>query len=84
RSYVAQGEILDIDPNSFGSIAVFAVNEMGRFYRHVLLGKNYPHHAGIAFKKTGKVLFEALKLLGVKDISFNRPSNYMYEDENPF
>ncbi|MFA0520767.1 L-fucose/L-arabinose isomerase family protein, partial [Vibrio sp. 10N.222.55.E8] len=35
RSYVAQGDILDIDPESFGSIAVFAIPEMQRFYRHV-------------------------------------------------
>ena len=50
RSYIAEGEILDIDPKSFGSIAVFAINEMGRFYRHVLIEKRFPHHSGIAFK----------------------------------
>jgi L-fucose isomerase-like protein len=37
RSYIAEGEVLDIDPKSFGGIGVFAIKEMGRFYRHVLI-----------------------------------------------
>lgn len=84
RSYVAQGEILDVDPKSFGSIAVFAVPEMGRFYRHVLIEKQYPHHAGVAFAHAGKILFEALKLLGVEEIDYNRPAALPYPKENPF
>ena len=35
RAYVAQGEILPVATRSFGSIGVFAIPEMGRFYRHV-------------------------------------------------
>ncbi|MDI6845806.1 MAG: fucose isomerase, partial [Candidatus Saccharicenans sp.] len=34
RSYIAQGEVLDVEPQSFGSIGVFGIREMGRFYRH--------------------------------------------------
>jgi len=56
RSYVAEGEVIDVDPKSFGGIGVFAVKEMARFYRHVLIAKRYPHHAGVAFKKAGKTL----------------------------
>jgi len=33
RAYAAEGEILDVDPKSFGSIGVFAIHEMARFYR---------------------------------------------------
>jgi L-fucose isomerase-like protein len=84
KSYVAEGQIIDVDPKSFGSIAVFAINEMGRFYRHVLVAKRYPHHAGIAFKNTGKVLFAVMKMLGVEDVAFNQPASMMYKDENPF
>jgi len=83
-SYVAEGEIIDVDPKSFGGIGVFAVKEMGRFYRHVLIGRRYPHHAGVAFKKAGKVLFAALKMLGIEEISFNQPAHMLYKDENPF
>ena len=84
RSYVAEGRVIDVDPNSFGGIGIFAVKEMARFYRHVLIAKRYPHHAGIAFKHAGKILFSAVKMLGVDDISFNQPSAMLYKDENPF
>jgi L-fucose isomerase-like protein len=84
QSYVAEGEIIDVDPQSFGGIGIFAIPEMGRFYRHVLIAKHYPHHAGVAFKHAGKVIFAALKMLGVADVAFNQPKVMMYPDENPF
>jgi L-fucose isomerase-like protein len=83
-SYVAEGEVLDVDPASFGSIGVIAVREMKRFYRHVLIEKRFPHHAGIGFKRSGRILFEALKMLGVGEIGFNRPESMLYDMENPF
>jgi L-fucose isomerase-like protein len=49
RSYIAEGEVLDIDPKSFGGIGVIAVREMGRVYRHVLIEKRFPHHTAVAF-----------------------------------
>jgi len=76
--------VLDIDPQSFGGIGVFAVKEMGRFYRHVLIEKRFPHHTAIAFAHAGKALFAAVRMLGVEDIGFNRPSGVLYKHENPF
>ncbi|MDR1530620.1 MAG: fucose isomerase [Clostridiales bacterium] len=84
RSYIAEGETLPINPASFGGIGVVAVKEMARFYRHVLIAKNYPHHAGVAFKHAGAALFEAMKLLGVEDIAYNQPAHLPYSTENPF
>lgn len=84
RAYIAEGEIFDIDPKSFGSIGVFAVNEMARFYRHVLIEKRFPHHTAVAFKHAGKALFAALKMLGIEDIGFNLPEGTLYDSENPF
>jgi L-fucose isomerase-like protein len=84
RSYVADGEILNINPKSFGCISVFAINEMGRFYRHVLIEKQFPHHAAIAFDHCGKTLFEVLKYLGINDINYNQPQNLYYSTENVF
>jgi len=84
RSFVAEGEVLNIDPQTFGSTGVFAIKEMGRFYRHVLIGKKFPHHTGVAFKHVGKILFAAMKMLGVEDVSFNQPAEMRYPDENPF
>jgi L-fucose isomerase-like protein len=84
RSYVAEGEVLDIDPKSFGGIGVFAIKEMGRFYRHVLIEKRFPHHTAVAFAHAGKALFAAAWMLGVEDIGFNRPAGMLYKAENPF
>ncbi|MCL1855012.1 MAG: fucose isomerase [Clostridia bacterium] len=84
KSYVAEGEVLNVLPNSFGGIGVFAISEMGRFYRHVLIAKRYPHHTGVGFKHAGKTLFAAMKLLGIADVAFNQPAGMLYPDENPF
>jgi L-fucose isomerase-like protein len=84
QAYVANGEVLDINPKSFGSIGVFAIEEMGRFYRHILIEKRFPHHTAIAFKHAGKALFSACKMLGVTDVFFNHPRGVYYPTENPF
>ena len=84
RSYIAQGEVLPVPTGSFGGIGIFAIPEMGRFYRHVLLEKRYPHHGAVAFGHYGKTLFEVFKLLGVKDIAYNRPKALPYPTENPW
>ena len=86
RAYIAQGEVLPVATRSFGSIGVFAIPEMGRFYRHVLIEKNYPHHGAVAFGHHGKTLFEVFKMLGVKpeEIGYNQPKGVRYPTENPF
>lgn len=86
RAYVAEGEVLPVATKSFGAIGVFAIQEMGRFYRHVLIEKNYPHHGAVAFGHYGKALFEVFKYLGVpmEDLNYNQPKNVPYPTENPF
>lgn len=84
RAYIAQGEVLPVRTRSFGSIGIFAINQMGRFYRHVLIEKNYPHHGAVAFGHFGKALFDVFKYIGVEDISYNRPEGVLYDNENPF
>ena len=86
RAYIAQGEVLPVATRSFGAIGVFAIPEMGRFYRHVLIEKNYPHHGAVAFGHFGKALYEVFKYIGVsvEEIDFNRPKGMMYPTENPF
>lgn len=84
RCYIAEGEILDVPTRSFGGIAIFAIPEMGRFYRHVLIQKRYPHHGAVAFAHVGKTLFEIFKFLGIQDIQYNRPKSLPYPTENPF
>lgn len=84
RSYIAQGDVLDVKTRSFGGIGVFAIPEMGRFYRHVLVQKRYPHHGAVAFSHVGKYLYEVFKFLGVEDIAYNQPKSLPYPTENPF
>ena len=84
QAYVANGEVLDVNPRSFGSIGVFAIREMGRFYRHVLIEKRFPHHTAVAFGHAGKTLFAASRMLGVGDLYFNHPRGFFYPTENPF
>ena len=86
RAYVAQGEVLPVATKSFGSIGVFAIPEMGRFYRHVLIEGNYPHHGAVTFGHHGKALYEIFKYVGVpvEEIGYNRPAGDRYPTENPF
>lgn len=84
KAYIAQGDILDADCESFGSIGIFAIDEMERFYRHVLIQKHFPHHGAVAFGHYGKSLFEVFKYLGISDISYNQPASIPYPTENPF
>ena len=86
RAYIAEGEVLPVATKSFGSIGVFAIKEMGRFYRHVLIEKNYPHHGAVAFGKFGKALYEVFKYIGVPvdEIGYNQPEGVRYPTENPW
>ena len=84
RAYVAEGEVLPVATRSFGGIGIFAIPEMGRFYRHVLIQKRYPHHGAVAFAHCGKALFEVLKYFGISDIAYNQPKSLPYATENPW
>lgn len=86
RGYIAQGEVLPVATRSFGAIGIFAIPEMGRFYRHVLIEGNYPHHGAVAFGHFGKTLYEIFKYVGVEvgEIGYNQPKGVLYKTENPF
>lgn len=81
-AYVAEGEILPVATRSFGGIGVFAIKEMGRFYRHVLIENGFPHHGAVAFGHYGKAVFEVFKYLGAEKIGYNQKEKYA--TENPF
>ena len=86
RAYIAQGEVLPVATRSFGGIGVFAIPEMVRFYRHVLVEGGYPHHGAVAFGHHGKALYEVFKYIGVcpDEIGYNQPAGVRYRAENPF
>ena len=84
QAYVAEGEVLPVATESFGGIGVFAIPEMGRFYRYGLIANGYPHHGAVAFGHVAKAVFDVMKLVGVEEITFNRPKGNYYPGENPF
>jgi len=86
RAYITQGEVLPVATRSFGAIGIFAIPQMGRFYRHVLIEKNFPHHGAVAFGHYGKAIYEIFKFIGVdvEEIGFNQPAGMLYKTENPF
>ncbi len=86
RAYIAHGEVLPVATKSFGGVGVFAIPGMGRFYRHVLIEGNYPHHGAVAFGHFGKSLYEIFKYIGVpvEEIGYNQPKGVRYPTENPF
>jgi len=83
-AYIAHGEVLPVATRSFGGIGIFAIPEMGRFYRYVLIADRYPHHGAVAFGHIGKALFDVFDYLGVPKISYNQPKSLPYPKENPF
>lgn len=83
-AYVAEGEVLPVATRSFGAIGIFAIPEMGRFYRHVLIEGRYPHHGAVAFGHFGKSITNVFNYLGVKEVGFNQPKGLLYKTENPF
>ena len=83
-AYAAEGEVLPVATKSFGGIGVFAIKEMGRFYRHVLIEGGFPHHGAVAFGHYGKTIFEVFKYLGVERFGYNQPAGLPYATENPF
>lgn len=86
RAYIAHGEVLPVATRSFGAIGIFGIPEMARFYRHVLIEGNYPHHGAVAFGHYGKALYEVFRYIGVdvEEIGFNQPKGMLYKTENPF
>lgn len=84
QSYIAQGEILPVEINTYGCYALFGVAEMNRFYRYVLLDKHFPHHSAIVYGSNAEALYDLMVYLEIPYIGHNYPGNHRYEKENPF
>jgi len=84
QSYIAEGHFLDVNPCTFGGTGIIAIPGFARFYRHILVGRRYPHHTATAWKHVGNVPFEAVKLLGVDTVGVPLPKSMLYPGDNPF
>lgn len=84
RAYIANGEVLPVATQSFGSIGVFAINEMDASTAMCLLRIISRITARFPFGHHGKALFEVFKYLDAENIGFNQPKNMLYPTENPW
>ncbi|MBD3321730.1 MAG: fucose isomerase, partial [Chitinivibrionales bacterium] len=83
RAFVAEGEMLDLDPKTFGCTGTAHIPGFQRFYRYALLGR-FHHHAAIAFNHCGSLIYDALRLCGIETIYTPLPDSVRYPGENPF
>ena len=84
RAYVAQGQALPITMDTYGGQGIFAVPEMERFIRNVILEKQFPNHCVVIFGLYAEKLIGALKSLGIEEIDYNHPKEVPYASENVF
>lgn len=82
RAYIAQGQILPVSLETYGGYGIIAIPEMERFFRNVILEKQFPNHCTVIFGHYGKELMSILKHLGVAEIAYNHPKNIPYVGEN--
>ena len=86
QAYIAEGEFLDVDPQTFGGVGVARIQDFQRFYRWAMLANGFPHHGAVAFNHCGSVLFDAFRMLGIpaQRIHFPLGPGHLYPGQNPF
>ena len=66
QAIVAEGEIMDLDPHTFGGTGILKFSGLNDFYRNVMIRNGFPHHVIIAFGHCGSILSDALIMMGIK------------------
>ena len=84
RAYIAEGNVLPVEMDTYGGQGIIAIPEMERFIRNVVIEKQYPNHCAVLFGHYGKKLMAVLKSIGVKDIDYNHPKDVPYPNEDVF
>lgn len=84
RAYVAQGQILPVEMDTYGGRAVIAIPEMERFIRNVIIEKQFPNHCAVLFGHYAEELTAIMRQMGVTEIDYNHPKSVPYEKENMF
>ncbi|MCQ2497598.1 MAG: fucose isomerase [Lachnospiraceae bacterium] len=83
QAYVIQGQILPVSLETYGGYGVFAVREMDRFVRNVIIEHYFPNHTVVIRGHFGSEIMSLMKMMGIK-VYYNYPSNMLYESENAF
>ena len=84
QSYIADGEILPVDLDTYGCYAVFGIPQMDLFYRQVLIGKHFPHHSAIVYGDHSAQLVEIMRMLSVPYIGCNQTNTDAVSGPCPF
>ena len=88
RAYVAEGEVLPVATTFLRwHRCIRNSRRWARFYRHVLIEGNYPHHGAVAFGHHGKALYRGIQATSVyarmrSDTTIRQA--YRIRTENPF
>ena len=65
QAFVVEGEIMDLDPSTFGGTGILKFEGLDKFYRDVMLEHGFPHHVILCFGHCGKILIDALTMMGM-------------------
>lgn len=84
KAYLAQGQILPIDVETYGGYGVFAVPEMDRFLRNVIIEEGFPNHVVVIFEHCADVAMSTLRQVGITEIYYNHPKEVPYDKEKFF
>lgn len=82
KAYVAQGQILPVEVDTYGGYAVIAVPEFERFFRNVIIDGNYPNHTTVVFGHHARALTDVAKYMGIERVDYNHPIDQPYKNEN--
>ena len=82
KAYIAQGQILPVEMETYGGKGIIAIPEFDRFLRHVVIEEHFPNHTIVVFGHYARQLEEVLRQLGINEIAFNHPKELPYRSEN--
>lgn len=82
RAYVAQGQLLPVQIDTYGGYGIIAISQFMRFLRNVIIERHFPNHCAVLFGHFGRELINLLKALGVEEIYYNHPKEIPYPNEN--
>lgn len=81
-AYVAQGQVLPVDVDTYGGKGIIAVPQMRRFIKNVIIEKGYPNHVAVLFGHYGELAINTLKYMGIDCLDYNHPKEIPYNGEN--
>ena len=82
KAYIAQGQILPVEMETYGGKGIIAIPEFARFLRHVVIEEHFPNHTIVVFGHYARQIDAVLRQLGINEIAYNHPKERPYKSEN--